>query len=96
MKRTASFWERVFYLSILILVLWLILKLAGVIQTPAWLELGVPVGSAIFGILSLYKDLSERISRIAVGLARIESRVEHMDKDIETLKVSKSYKNKGK
>ena len=81
-----SFWQIVFYISMSILTLWLILKVTGVIGTPLWLELGVPIASAIASIFALYQNILEKISTLAVGLATLTVKVDHLDRDLEGLK----------
>lgn len=89
-----------FYLCILILMIWLILKVAGVIQTPAWLEYGLPIGSAIIGFLMFYQSLIDKIFGIylKIGMlhandvrfeekfSHIEKELGHLDQDMETVK----------
>ena len=86
MKIKFSFWEIVFYLSLLILFIWVILKSAGTIRTPLWLEFGVPALSTIFIILAFFKELMDSIKQIAVGLATLNVKFEHMEKDLGILK----------
>ena len=50
------------------------------------LEYGVPVASLIFGIMGVYKDLLDNIKTLAVGLATLNTRFDHLDKDVEILK----------
>jgi hypothetical protein len=41
-QQKVSIWQILFYFSMFILTVWLILKVTGVIQTPLWLEYGIP------------------------------------------------------
>lgn len=101
LKGKIDFWQLVFYVSWSILAIWLVLKVAGVFDTPVWLEYGVPVATALFAFLGLYQNTLDRINMVAVGLAtlttkfgnlelrvgRLEPKVDHIEKDVETLKV---------
>lgn len=70
----------------LVLTIWLILKVTGVIQTPLWLELGVPVASLIIGVFALYHNLLEKMNQLAVNMATLSTKFDHLDKDVESLK----------
>ena len=86
MKNKVSFWQIVFYTSLAILTVWLILKVIGVIQTPVWLEYGVPIASLIATILAFYKEILDKINLVVVGLATINVKVDHIDNDVDVLK----------
>jgi hypothetical protein len=85
MKRSP--WQLLFYASLAMLTLWLVLKLTGVIQTPLWLEYGVPIISVILSLLAHYQHLLETMNKLAVGLASITAKVDHIDRDVEALKM---------
>ena len=80
-----NIWRILFYVSMGTLTLWLILKVTGVINTPVWLEFGVPVASLVLGLLSFYRDLMKNMAGLAVGLATLATRFEHLDKKVEHL-----------
>ncbi len=84
MKR--SIWDYLFYASMAVILIWLVLKMTGIIQTPLWLEYGVPIGSFVIGFIMLFQSLNDRITTLSVNDARIETRIEHIDKDVESLK----------
>ncbi len=81
-----SAWDIIFFMSMGVLTLWLILKLTGVIQTPLWLEVGIPVATMIVGFGSLYTNLLEKVNRIAVDTAETRIRMNHFEKDMEFVK----------
>lgn len=85
-QQKISLWQILFYLSMGVVVLWLILKLTGVIQTPVWLEFGVPISGLVFGIFTLYRNLLNGIKDISVGLATVAVKVDHIEKDVSSLK----------
>lgn len=78
-----SIWDIIFFMSMGVLTLWLILKLTGVIQTPLWLEVGIPVATMIIGFCSLYTNLLEKVNHIAVDTAETRMRMNHFEKDME-------------
>ncbi len=79
MHRRYSHWELLFYLSLLVLLVWLIFKVTGVINTPALLEYGVPIFSAMFALFTLYRDLMERMNRMGNGLVRVAVKMENVE-----------------
>lgn len=68
------------------MLIWLILKIIGIIQTPILLEYGLPVGSFLLTALAIYNNLLKSINHLAVRLAVLEAKFDHLDKDVEILK----------
>lgn len=85
-KQKISIWQILFYFSMGIVVLWLILKLTGIIQTPLWLEFGVPISGLVFGIFTMYHNLMRAINKLGIGLATLTVKVEHLEEDIHLVK----------
>lgn len=86
LEQKISFWQVLFYLSLAVVTLWLILKLSGIIQTPVWLEFGVPIAGLIVGIFSLYHDIISAIQRLGDRISPLETRLSSVEKDINFLK----------
>jgi len=86
MRQKMSPWQLLFYVSWAVIALWLILKLAGVINTPVWLEYGVPLASVLLGIFGMYQNILEQLKSLTVGFATLNAKLEHVDKDVDTLK----------
>ena len=80
LKRRISVWEIVFYLSLLSILIWLILKLTGVINTPPILEYGYPVFSGLLAFFAMYQGISNRITRMGYDLTRVVSKIEYLEK----------------
>ena len=85
-NREISIWQIMFYLSWSVLAIWLVLKVAGVIKTPPWLEYGIPGTGLLIGFLSLYHNLLKEIHNIGLVVAGHTLQLQHIDKDIEILK----------
>jgi hypothetical protein len=95
-----SVWDYLFYFSMLVVTFWLILKIAGVIKTPFWLEYGVPIGSFIVGLLTFFQSLNRKfddvnkrfeetlsiVGNILSNVARVESKLLHIGRDLERVK----------
>lgn len=79
MRKRISPWQVLFYVSWSVVALWLILKLTGIINTPVWLEYGVPIAGLLLGALAHYQHIIETLAKLVV-------KVEHLDKDVEMLK----------
>ncbi|MEK6937059.1 MAG: hypothetical protein AABW58_03230, partial [Nanoarchaeota archaeon] len=71
MKRELNFWDYVFYISLLVIFIWVTLKILGIIQTPLWLEFGIPIYGLLFTTLAFYKNILDSIKEIAIGLATL-------------------------
>lgn len=105
-KIERSIWDYLFYFFLSILTLWLILKVIGVIQTPIWLEYGVSIGSAIGAIAAFFQGINKkfdkvdnRFDRVLLEMkdlhangARMESKLLHIDRDLERVKDTLSAK----
>lgn len=76
------FWHGVFYTSIITLLTWIILKSVGIIQTPFWLEIGLPLISVIFGGLALYQNVIHHLGSLSAGLAAIKTEMKHVWKKL--------------
>ena len=81
-----SIWDYLFYASLLIISIWLILKVSGVISSPAWLEYGIPVAGAVVTFLTFHYSIMDKIVTLSVNMARSEERLIHVEKDIGILK----------
>lgn len=58
-KKKFDFWETLFYIALAIFLIWAILKTFGVIQSPEWLEIGVPALSGGIAIGSFYQKFRQ-------------------------------------
>ena len=79
-------WQAIFYVSMAVLTLWLVLKVAGIINTPVWLEYGVPVASVILAFLAYYHQIVGSITKISIHLAQLNVRFAHVETDVSVLK----------
>ena len=61
------------------------MKVAGIINTPVWLEYGVPIASLITGIFALYHDVMDSINKIAVEVAKTYSKIDNLGEKINSL-----------
>lgn len=101
-KLKKSVWDYLFYASIGVLTIWLILKVTGIINTPVWLEYGVPLGAFIVSFLTFHQGFMDKIfllttsiarlesndAKLEVNFARLEEHLIHLDKDIEIIKTN--------
>ncbi len=83
-----SIWDYLFYASMAVILIWLALKMTGVIQTPIWLEYGVPVGSFVVGFIMLFQSINDKITALSTNDARMEEHLKHLDKDVESIRAS--------
>ena len=85
-QRKFLFWNTLFYISWSVLALWLILKVTGVINTPIWLEYGVPIASLLIGVLALHSNIFDSIKQLAIGFATLDVKVDNIESDVGILK----------
>jgi hypothetical protein len=82
-------WELVFYVSMATILIWLILKLTGIINTPPFLQYGLPGISVLLAFFALYRDISDKINRIGNGVTKLFVKLDYIEKDVEGLKSKK-------
>ena len=85
MEPKISIWQVLFYFSMAVLTLWLILKLVGIIKTPLWLELGIPMASLILGIFAFCHNIMKYINNLSISLATLTTKVGYIERDISSL-----------
>ncbi len=83
MKRKLNIYDYLFYLSLIVITVWLILKSIGIIQTPFWLEYGVPVGGVVIAALTLYQNLLDKIGNLSINLSILNTKFSHLDKEVK-------------
>lgn len=91
MQRKLNVWDYVVYISLLVLTIWVLLKITGIIQTPLWLEYGVPILCLIFTAFGFYQNLLNNINEISINLAILNTKFSHLDKDVEIMKRDLSF-----
>ena len=93
LKRRISVWEIVFYLSLLSILIWLILKLTGVINTPPILDYGYLVFSGLLAFFAMHQGISNHITRMGYDLTKEVSKIEYLEKrqDHVDIPLTKTY-----
>lgn len=86
MTKRLNILEIIFYLSLLVLAVWVILKSIGVIQTPVWLEYGVPILSSVISILTLYLNIIKKINKLDINFAVLSTKFCHLEKEVGILR----------
>ncbi len=86
-KRKHTAWEISFYIALSFILVWLVLKMTGAINTLHFIEYGFPILSATYAFFALYRDLLDRINRIGYGLTKTIMKVEPVGKEVEFLKL---------
>jgi len=80
--KTPDFWEALFYGSLGVFLLWAILKSIGIIGSPIWLEIGVPVLSAGIALGSFY----QRFKQVEKDVTKVETDINKVKGDVDTMK----------
>jgi len=71
-------YDWIFWMSLSVVFIWMVLKAIGIINTPEWQEL-VPLAGAIFAGGAFYQKVNT-----------MEKKLEHIDKDTNQLKLDMS------
>jgi|SRR3989344_5350837 len=94
-KTKISMWGIIFHICMGLVLLWVVLKSLGVINTPFWLEYGFPVATFIFGVLAFYRDLLQSLNKLEIDGSTTKIRLEHLEQDVGQLKKDRRFvKNK--
>lgn len=90
-----SIWDVLFWLALIILFVWLVLKLSGVIQSPLWQDLLPLGGAAILFLLSAWGKLS-KIDNIETEVRRINFRLEKFKENLIEIRTEHNLAKEGK
>ncbi|MAG02627.1 hypothetical protein CMI42_04790 [Candidatus Pacearchaeota archaeon] len=82
-NRSRSFWDVIAWVVLILIVVWLILKLLGVINTPDWLEY-----SPIFGLVYLAGWGMHKLENISEDVRDLKKFKLETIKEINSLKNS--------
>ena len=91
MKDYTKIYTIIFWLSLLSIFIWLILKVLGIINTPQLIEL-LPYFSAVFGagaFFQMIRDIKDRLNKLESennkGFKEFEPRINILDKRVAIL-----------
>ncbi len=86
----------IFYVGMGIVLLWILLKSAGIIKTPFWLEYGIPLAGFVIGVLgwnhalfTYYHKLLENDYKMAVSLATLTTQFGYLTQQVERMENKK-------
>jgi ABC-type enterochelin transport system permease subunit len=86
-----NFWDILFWIAMIILILYIIGKLAGIINTPEWVDL-IPLITLVFIMGAFYQKISgfmetmaNRTNYLKNNLDKISDRLIEQDKRISSL-----------
>lgn len=87
-KRGLSFWDILAWIVLALLVLWLILKMLGIINTPVLIEYAPYFGIAYLGGWAMHTLVRATgdISDIKRNLSFLNRKTIEIDKDLEIIK----------
>ncbi|MBU1941954.1 MAG: hypothetical protein KKC68_09300 [Candidatus Thermoplasmatota archaeon] len=80
-----KFVDYVLYLSLFILAIWVIGKLFGIIQSPAWVEV-IPYAAGLMGagaFLEMFRRMVKDLREVSQKVSDIDSRVIRMEAKTE-------------
>lgn len=82
LSRRISPWAVMFYLGMAMILVWALLKSVGVINTPVWLEVGIPAVGAVLGLFGIFRELLNSIHQVKLDVIVLRKDTE---KDISLL-----------
>ena len=84
MKYSLKIYSTLFWLSLLSILIWVILKIIGVINTPPLIE-WFPVIVAIFGAGVFYQEIMNKFGKLENTTNKTQEDIEFMKSDINSL-----------
>lgn len=98
MKLSRRLLDYILYLSLLILMIWIIGKISGLIQSPVWIDM-VPYAAALVGagiFIQKVTQMGTDLKQIGTKVNAIDSRVIKIEAKLEdkTLKEIEGFKEK--
>lgn len=91
-----SIWDILVYVALIVLVIWIILKLAGVINSPVIVEI-IPYVSAayVFGrMFQKVETTADDVEKINTEIREIKDETKSIDKRIQVLEIKNGFKKK--
>ena len=82
MNVSTKVYDWIFWTSLGIIAVWIVLKAVGIINTPTWQEL-LPFAGAIFAAGAFY----QKIRGMDIDIKGIKGKIGHMDRDIGHLRI---------
>ena len=82
----SKFWEGVYYFGIGTTILWMILKLTGVINTPLWANVVPSLGGIVIGLVGLHRQYTKEIRSLHVLTHVTATRCDYITTDIKEIK----------
>jgi len=92
-------YDIIFWVSMLVIVVWIILKMIGVINSPVWMQM-IPYMSIVFAAGAFYQsinamkadiaDLKVRMCIVEKDIIQMQSGIKHFDSDLHSLKLKLS------
>lgn len=89
-----NIYDCLFYLGLLVIAVWALLKITGLVQTPLWFEIGLPVAGFIITMLAFYQDLYKNMNIIYKDLSKDMNRLYNdLSKSMNKIAVNVSILN---
>lgn len=92
--RKLNIWDFLFYVAMLVLTIWTILKSVGVIKTLLWIQYGIPLGSLIISVFALYYNLINNLTNLNIGFATLSVKFGHLKKDVHMVQSEMNFVKK--
>lgn len=80
-KREINILDIIFWLAMLVLIIYIILKLFGIINTPEWVNL-LPIISLAFAIGAFYQRMNESLNKVVKRTDYLKKSIEQVSKEL--------------
>ena len=87
-----TFWDIMFHVGLSMVLLWYFLKSFGIINTPFYLNYGLPTLGAVLTVLSIYHNFLQPIyetkgdvRELKADIKYVTKRVDHLEKDMHVV-----------
>jgi hypothetical protein len=92
--RKLNVYDYLFYFGLSIIAIWALLKITGIVQTPLWFEIGLPVGGFIITIGAFFQNFYKNISNMYNDLSKnMNNLYNGLSKDVNKIAINVSILN---
>lgn len=83
-KQKIDIWDIIIWLSLIILIIYIIAKIAGLINTPEWINL-IPIITLVFFAGAFYQKLLIFMEKMLVRTDYLKKNVDNLNSQVKTI-----------
>ncbi|MBW2968657.1 hypothetical protein KY304_00190 [Candidatus Woesearchaeota archaeon] len=88
-------YDIIFWMSMLIMIVWIILKIAGIINSPVWIEM-IPYMSIVFAAGAFYQSINNAkldMADLKIRMGAVELKFHDLEKEMVSVKTTFKHFN---